>query len=73
MSGHLSDLAVYNATEVASLSEVSKALVSRLCRRLGFDGADDLRDHVRAARRAGSPVAASSSVSQHLEWEIANL
>lgn len=73
MRAHLSDLAVYNATEVASLSGVSKATVSRLYRRLGFDGADDLRDHVRAARGSGTPVAASSTVSQHLEREIANL
>jgi len=73
MRGHLSDLAVYNATEVAGLSGVSKATVSRLYRRLGFDGADDLRDHVRAARRAGTPVAASASISEHLEREISNL
>ena len=73
MRGHLSDLAVYNATEVAGLSGVSKATLSRLYRRLGFDGADDLRDHLRAARRVGTPVAASATVSQHLEREIANL
>jgi DNA-binding MurR/RpiR family transcriptional regulator len=73
MRGHLDDLAVYNATEVASLSGVSKATISRLYRRLGFDGAEDVRDHLRAVRGAPIVPATSPSLADHLEQEFANL
>lgn len=75
MREHLADLAVYNATEVANLSGVSKATISRLYRRLGFEGADDLRDHVRALRNAGVPLAsdAPATFAEHLDQELANL
>lgn len=75
MREHLADLAVYNSTEVARLSGVSKATVSRLYRRLGFESADELREHVRAARAAGAPRATDTPVSfaAHLEHEVANL
>src|ERR1700712_4280395 len=72
MRDHLADLAVYNATEVASLSGVSKATVSRLYRRLGFDSAEQLRDHVRELRGAPKAVV-STTFDEHLEREIANL
>ncbi len=72
MRDHLADLAVYNATEVASLSGVSKATVSRLYRRLGFDSAEQLRDHLRSLR--GAPrVVAPTDFAEHLERELANL
>jgi DNA-binding MurR/RpiR family transcriptional regulator len=72
MREHLDDLALYNATEVASLSGVSKATVSRLYRRLGFDSAEQLRDHVRGLR--GVPrVVDSTDFEAHLDREIANL
>ncbi|MCU1423015.1 MAG: RpiR family transcriptional regulator [Microbacteriaceae bacterium] len=72
MRGHLDDLAVYNATEVAGLSGVSKATVSRLYRRLGFRGADELREHLRTVR--GAPRAdAVAHPDDALEQEIANL
>jgi len=75
MRDHLADLAVYNATEVARLSGVSKATVSRLYRRLGFDGAEQVRDHVRALRASGTPLAgdAPTSFASHLDSEIVNL
>jgi DNA-binding MurR/RpiR family transcriptional regulator len=75
MRVHLADLAVYNATEVARLSGVSKATVSRLYRRLGFDSADDLREHVRGMRAAGTPVPSEALTphAAHLEQEITNL
>jgi DNA-binding MurR/RpiR family transcriptional regulator len=73
MRGHLADLAVYNATEVAQLSGVSKATVSRLYRRLGYEGADALRDHVRALRQAGTPVASDAPHAAFLEHELATL
>jgi DNA-binding MurR/RpiR family transcriptional regulator len=71
MRDHLADLAVYSATEVASLSGVSKATVSRLYRRLGFEGADQLRDHLRALR--GVPQPGPTDSVGYLEREIANL
>jgi DNA-binding MurR/RpiR family transcriptional regulator len=72
---HLADLAVYNATEVARLSGVSKATISRLYRRLGFENAEDLRDHVRAIRSSGTPVgsATPASLTAHLDRELSNL
>lgn len=75
MRVHLADLAVYNATEVARLSGVSKATVSRLYRRLGFESADDLREHVRALRAAGTPIPSEATAAHatHLEQEVANL
>jgi DNA-binding MurR/RpiR family transcriptional regulator len=75
MRDHLADLAVYNATEVARLSGVSKATVSRLYRRLGFESADEVREHVRALRSSGTPLAsdAPTSFAAHLDAEIANL
>lgn len=75
MREHLADLAVYNATEVAGLSGVSKATISRLYRRLGFGGADDLRDHLRSLRSAGVPVAGDTpaTFADHLEQEFVNL
>jgi DNA-binding MurR/RpiR family transcriptional regulator len=53
---HLSDLAVYNASELARLSGVSKATVSRLFRRLGFSDSAEVRDHARTLRSQGVPV-----------------
>ena len=75
MREHLADLAVYNAAEVARLSGVSKATISRLFRRLGFANAEELRDHVRALRGAGTPLVSSvpASDSAHLEQETRNL
>ncbi|WP_213814200.1 MurR/RpiR family transcriptional regulator [Glaciihabitans sp. dw_435] len=75
MRDHLADLAIYNLTEVARLSGVSKATISRLYRRLGFDGAESLRDHVRALRAAGNPVASDTAapLGAHVERELANL
>jgi DNA-binding MurR/RpiR family transcriptional regulator len=75
MRDHLADLAVYNATEVARLSGVSKATVSRLYRRLGFENADALRDHVRALRATGTPLASErpTGFAAHLDQELANL
>lgn len=75
MRDHIADLAVYNSTEVARLSGVSKATVSRLYRRLGFENAEALREHVRALRAAGTPLASETptSYAAHLDQELANL
>lgn len=52
---HQADLAAYRAAELAVLAEVSKATMSRLFRRLGFDDFDDVRHHVRTLRNLGEP------------------
>jgi len=69
---NLGDLAVFSATELATHSGVSKATMSRLFRRLGFENSGAVREHVRAARGAGAPIAGGSA-SGHLERELANL
>lgn len=72
---HLDDLAIYRAAELADLAGVSKATMSRLFRHLGFDDFSEVRDHLRTLRSRGVPVAldGSSSLSAHLELEVANL
>lgn len=55
---HLGDVAVYNATELADRSGVSKATVSRLFRRLGFESAQEFRDYARRLRGQGVPIGA---------------
>lgn len=72
MRDNIADLAVYNASEVAVLSGVSKATVSRLYRRLGFAGAEQVRDHLRALR--GAPrVVGATDFELHIDQELANL
>lgn len=50
------EIALYSSAELARLSGVSKATVSRLYRRLGFSGSREVRDLLRAQRGAGVPV-----------------
>jgi len=49
--------ALYNSSELARRTGVSKATVSRLFRRLGFADSQEARDLLRAQRGAGLPVA----------------
>lgn len=75
---HLSDLAIYSGTELAQRSGVSKATVSRLFRRLGFENAQEVREHARSLRSSGVPVGgsspgASADLSAHLVREVENL
>ncbi len=56
----LDDLAVYNASEIAQLSGVSKATVSRLVRRLGYEDFAQVRAQAKLLRGLGSPMGASS-------------
>ena len=77
---HLSDLAVYNASDLARQSGVSKATVSRLFRRLGFQDAAEVREQARALRNEGTPVggpgAAAGTPSRlliHAQAEAENL
>lgn len=69
---HLSDVAVFTATEIAERSGVSKATVSRLFRRLGFSDAQEVREQARASRSRGVPVGptrASGDLAEHLAAE----
>jgi len=77
---HMSDLAVYNASELARLSGVSKATVSRLFRRLGFQDSAEVREHARALRNLGAPLGGPgasagtpSRLAAHAEAEQDNL
>lgn len=72
----LGDLAVYNAAELARLSGVSKATVSRLFRRLGFADFHEVKEHTRALRSSGVPLAtrdADGGLAAHAAMEQSNL
>lgn len=72
----LGDLAVYNAAELARLSGVSKATVSRLFRRLGFADFHEVKEHTRALRSSGVPLATRESdggLAAHAVSEQQNL
>ena len=76
----LDDLAVYNASEIAQLAGVSKATVSRLVRRLGYEDFARVRVQARMLRSLGSPMGVSgpvenggASLCAHLAAEQHNL
>ena len=60
---HLDDLAVYNASELAQLSGVSKATVSRLVRSLGYEDFAQVRAQARVLRGLGTPMGGSAHAS----------
>lgn len=67
--------ALYNSSELARLTGVSKATVSRLFRRLGFAGSYEVRDLLRAQRGAGVPVAVGGvrHPASRFDEDVANL
>lgn len=68
--------ALYNSSELARLTGVSKATVSRLFRRLGFAGSYEVRDLLRARRGAGVPVVleqAADPFAAHIERDLDHL
>lgn len=73
---HLEDVAVYSATELAQMSGVSKATVSRMFRTLGFQDSRDVRAHARELRRGGAPdlaLAGGDQIDAHLRQETTNI
>lgn len=68
--------ALYNSSELARLTGVSKATVSRLYRRLGFADSYEARDLLRSQRGAGVPVVLDRDgdrLSAQIAQDVANL
>ena len=77
---HFDDLISYNSAELARLSGVSKATVSRLFKRLGYEKYRDMRDELRTLRQSGMPLAdnrdavqGNTLLARHYKQEMANL
>lgn len=77
---HFDDLISYNSAELARLSGVSKATVSRLFKRLGYARYKDMREELRTLRQSGMPLTGNSDAVQgntllarHYKQEMANL
>ena len=77
---HFDDLISYNSAELAQLSGVSKATVSRLFKRLGYDKYKDMRDELRTLRQSGMPltdqrdaVQGNTLLARHYKQEMATL
>ncbi|WP_449649182.1 MurR/RpiR family transcriptional regulator [Rahnella aceris] len=76
----IDDLMSYNSAELARLSGISKATVSRLFKRLGYPSYRDMRDEMRTLRQSGMPltdsrdaVQGNTLLSRHYKQEMANL
>ena len=77
---HYDDLTSYNSAELARLTGVSKATVSRLFKRLGYDKYRDMREELRTLRQTGMPITDSRDAVQgntllarHYKQELSNL
>lgn len=77
---HFDDLISYNSAELARLSGVSKATVSRLFKRLGYQSYREMRDELRTLRQSGMPltdnrdaVQGNTLLARHYKQEMANL
>ncbi|MTD27240.1 MurR/RpiR family transcriptional regulator HpxU [Erwinia sorbitola] len=77
---HFDDLISYNSAELARLSGVSKATVSRLFKHLGYEKYKDMRDELRTLRQSGMPltdnrdaVQGNTLLARHYKQEMANL
>ncbi len=58
------DLLVYSATALAGRTQVSKAAVTRLVKRLGYADYRELQREVRDAQEAGEPIYLNTSLVQ---------
>lgn len=77
---HFDDLISYNSADLARLSGVSKATVSRLFKRLGYEKYKEMRDELRTLRQSGMPltdnrdaVQGNTLLARHYKQEMANL
>lgn len=77
---HFDDLISYNSAELAQLSGVSKATVSRLFKRLGYSSFRTMREELRTLRQSGMPLAdnrdavqGNTLLARHYKQEMANL
>lgn len=75
---HLDDLATYNSVELSRQCNTSKATISRLFRRLGYDSFKQAREELRRLRQSGVPLPGSmqagvSLVDRHFASEQQNL
>lgn len=77
---HYDDLTSYNSAELARLTGVSKATVSRLFKRLGYEKYRDMREELRTLRQTGMPITDSRDAVQgntllarHYKQELSNL
>jgi DNA-binding MurR/RpiR family transcriptional regulator len=77
---HFDDLISYNSAELSRLSGVSKATVSRLFKRLGYNSYRQMRDELRVLRQSGMPltdsrdaVQGNTLLARHYQQEMANL
>lgn len=52
---HESELAIYSSADMARLAKVSKPVVSRFFKRLGYEGFYQVRDDLRRLQTSGSP------------------
>jgi DNA-binding MurR/RpiR family transcriptional regulator len=74
------ELATFSATEIAAKAGSSKAAVTRMLKRLGFENFHAVREAAREARRWGSPVyllgkeleqqGFSTKVKKHIEQDL---
>lgn len=77
---HFDDLISYNSAELARVSGVSKATVSRLFKRLGYEKYKDMYEELRLLRQSGMPlteprdiVHGDTLLARHYKQEMANL
>ncbi len=73
---HADDLALYSSAELAEISGVSQATLSRLYRQLGFSSFAEVRDEARLLRGRGVPLDRADhpvALREHLEADVANV
>ena len=77
---HFDDLISYNSAELARVSGVSKATVSRLFKRLGYEKYKDMYEELRLLRQSGMPLTEPRAIvhgdtllARHYKQEAANL
>ena len=77
---HFDDVISYNSAELARLSGVSKATVSRLFKRLGYEKYKDMHDELRTLRQTGmlltdnrDAVQGNTLLARHYKQELTNL